>query len=305
MAEQDLSWTPFNFLALPDDQSALETSRVVLVPVPYDSTTSFKSGARDGPRAIIEASQSLEDYDVELGIDVASIGIHTTPWLEPHMDGPRAMLSRVKQAVAGYASQGKLVGLLGGEHSITVGGAEAYVELYPGLSVLYLDAHADYRDSYMGTSWGHASAARRVSELCPVVHAGVRSMSQEEVELLGARGNRGESRSFLWESGPWESGPAEAYLESLTDRLSDEVYISVDLDVLDPSLMAAVGTPEPGGMGWTQINRILAHVASRKKIVAFDVVELSPDLGPPACSVVAAKLVYRIIAYAASPSRLS
>ncbi len=300
MAEQDLSWTPFNFLALPDDQSALETSRVVLMPVPYDSTTSFRSGARDGPRAIIEASQSLEDYDVELGVDVASIGIHTTPWLEPHMDGPRAMLSRVKQAVAGYAAQGKLVGLLGGEHSITVGGAEAYVELYPGLSVLYLDAHADYRDSYMGTSWGHASAARRVSELCPVVHAGIRSMSQEEAELLGARGNQGESRSF-----PGESGPTEAYLESLADRLSDEVYISVDLDVLDPSLMAAVGTPEPGGMGWTQVNRILAHVASRKKIVGFDVVELSPDLGPPACSVVAAKLVYRIIAYAASPPRLS
>ena len=300
MAEQDLSWTPFNFLALPDDQSALETSRVVLVPVPYDSTTSFRSGARDGPRAIIEASQSLEDYDVELGVDVASIGIHTTPWLEPHMDGPRAMIYRVKQAVTVYAAQGKLVGLLGGEHSITVGGAEAYVELYPGLSVLYLDAHADYRDSYMGTSWGHGSAARRVSELCPVVHAGVRSMSREEAELLGARGNQGESRSF-----PWESGPTEPYLESLTDRLSDEVYISVDLDVLDPSLMPAVGTPEPGGMGWTQINGILAHVARRKKIVGFDVVELSPDLGPPACSVVAAKLVYRIIAYAASPLRLS
>ena len=300
MAEQDLSWTPFNFLALPDDQSALETSRVVLVPVPYDSTTSFRSGARDGPRAIIEASQSLEDYDVELAVDVASIGIHTTPWLEPHMDGPRAMISRVQQAVSVYAAQGKLVGLLGGEHSITIGGAEAYVELYPGLSVLYLDAHADYRDSYMGTSWGHASAARRVSELCPVVHAGVRSMSQEEAELLGARGNQGESRSF-----PWESGPTEPYLESLADRLSDEVYISVDLDVLDPSLMAAVGTPEPGGMGWTQINRILAHVARRKKIVGFDVVELSPDLGPPACSVVAAKLVYRIVAYAASPPRLS
>ena len=295
MAEQDLSWTPFNFLALPDDQSALETSRVVLIPVPYDSTTSFRSGARDGPRAIIEASQSLEDYDAELGVDVASIGIHTTSWLEPHMDGPRAMISSVKQAVAAYAAQGKLVGLLGGEHSIAVGGVEAFVERCPDLSALYLDAHADFRNSYMGTSWGHASAARRVSELCRVVHAGVRSMNQEEAELLGARGNLGKPGSL-----PWESGPTEDYLESLTDRLSDEVYISVDLDVLDPSLMAAVGTPEPGGMGWHQINRILAHVASRKKIVGFDVVELSPDLGPPACSVVAAKLVYRMIAYAAS-----
>ena len=304
MAEQDLSWTPFNFLALPDDQSALDASRVVLIPVPYDSTTSFKSGARDGPRAIIEASQSLEDYDVELGVDVASIGIHTTSWLEPHMDGPRAMISRIKQAVTAYAAQGKLVGLLGGEHSIAVGGVEAFAERCPDLSVLYLDAHADFRDNYMGTSWGHASAARRISELCPVVHAGVRSMSLEEVQLMEGGADPGEARHRTWEYGSGAE-PSDAYLESLTDRLSDEVYISVDLDVLDPSLMAAVGTPEPGGMGWRQINRILSYVASRKKIVGFDVVELSPDLGPPACSVVAAKLVYRIIAYAASSSRVS
>ena len=200
MANQDLAWTPFNFLALPDDQSALETSRVALVPVPYDSTTSFRSGARDGPRAIIEASQSLEDYDVELGVDVAAIGIHTTPWLEPNVDGPRAMINRVKQAVSFYAAQGKLVGLLGGEHSITVGGVEAFVEGFPGLSVLYLDAHADYRDSYMGTSWGHASTARRASELCPVVHAGVRSMSQEEGAALRSAGNSGEARALSWEA---------------------------------------------------------------------------------------------------------
>ena len=304
MAEQHLSWTPFNFLALPDDQSALETSRVVLIPVPYDSTTSFKSGARDGPRAIIEASQSLEDYDVELGVDVASIGIHTAPWLEPHMDGPRAMISSVKRAVAFYADQGKLVGLLGGEHSIAVGGVEAFAERCPGLSALYLDAHADFRDSYMGTSWGHASAARRVSELCPVVHAGVRSMSLEEAEALRSGGDIGEAGHRPWEYGPG-APPPDTYLESLTDRLSDEVYISVDLDVLDPSLMPSVGTPEPGGMGWHQINRILDHVARRKKIVGFDVVELSPDLGPPSCSVVAAKLVYRIISYAVFSCRVS
>ena len=299
MAEQDLSWTPFNFLALPDDQSALETSRVVLIPVPYDSTTSVKSGARDGPRAIIEGSQSLEDYDAELGVDVASIGIHTTRWLEPHMDGPRAMISRVKQAVNAYADQGKLVGLLGGEHSITIGAVEAFAEHCADLSVLYLDAHADYRDSYMGTSWGHASAARRVSELCTVVHSGVRSMSLEEAELLGGSDNLRGVGAYPWEAGP-TAAPLDHYLESLAGRLSNEVYISVDLDVLDPSLMAAVGTPEPGGMGWRQINGILRHVADRKKVVGFDVVELSPDLGPPACSVVAAKLAYKIIAYAAN-----
>ena len=160
MGESGPLWVPFNFLAIPEEDSQLETAKVVVVPVPYDSTTSFKGGAREGPRAIIEASYNLEDYDPELDLDVAKLGIYTAPWLEPHMEGPRHMIDRVRDGVCTFLRQGKMVALLGGEHSISTGHVKALVEGYSdpwgsqGLSVLYLDAHADMRDEYMGTGLG-------------------------------------------------------------------------------------------------------------------------------------------------------
>ena len=132
---------PFNFLALHPEQSRLDRARVVLIPAPYDSTTSMRSGSRDGPNAVIQASYGLEDYDWELDLDVSELGIHTTAALEPHMGGPADMTGRVKQAVASYIAPGRVVGLLGGEHSLSIGSAQAHAEAYPGLSALYLDAH--------------------------------------------------------------------------------------------------------------------------------------------------------------------
>ena len=146
---------------------------VVLVSVPYDSTTSFRSGAREGPAAIIEASYGLEDYDWELDLDVSQIGIHTTAALEPHTGGPAKMVERVRQAVSQYIAPGRLVGVMGGEHSVCIGSVQAHLEAYPDLSVLYLDAHADLRDEYLGTAWGHASGARRIHERCSLTLAGM------------------------------------------------------------------------------------------------------------------------------------
>ena len=178
----DSVWVARNFLALPDELSNLDTARVIVMPVPYDSTTSFRTGAREGPHAIIEASYNLEDYDPELDADVSKVGIYTAPWLEPHMGGPRLMTERVSGAIkscirpAGTpAAEGpgqRLVALLGGEHSLSVGHVQTLSEYYADLSVLYLDAHGDLRDEYMGTPWGHASVARRISEICPVVQVG-------------------------------------------------------------------------------------------------------------------------------------
>ena len=292
---QKLPWVPRNFLALDESQCSLEKAKVVLVPVPYDGTTSFRSGARDGPASIIEASYGLEDYDFELGLDVSQIGIHTTPMLEPHMGGPEAMKDRVRQAVGAYLSMGKMVGLLGGEHSLAVGSAQAHRDLYPDLSVLYLDAHADLRDEYMGTHWGHASGARRIHQSCPLALAGVRSLSQEEQVYI-----KSQKIPFF----PWPPPVAEDdYIDAMIDGLGPNVYISVDLDVLDPSLMPSVGTPEPGGMDWHQITKIIGGVARRRRVVGFDVCELSPNAGPVASSYTAAKLVYKIIAYVAAASR--
>ena len=308
MGESGPLWVPFNFLAIPEEDSRLETAKVVVIPVPYDSTTSFKGGAREGPRAIIEASYNLEDYDPELDLDVAKLGIYTAPWLEPHMEGPRHMIDRVRDGVCTYLHQGKMVALLGGEHSISTGHVKALLEGYSdpwgphGLSVLYFDAHADMRDEYMGTGWGHASVARRISELCPVVQVGVRSLSLEEKEFIDS----GSVNTFLWSSmtpSSRHSGLDPESIEEIVGLLSKDVYVSIDLDVFDPSIMSAVGTPEPGGMDWHQVVSLLRTVAERRHVVGFDVTELSPGEGPTACAYTAAKLVYKLVAYATILSR--
>ena len=287
---EEAGWfLPANFLALDAEQSSLDTAQVVLIPVPYDSTTSFRTGARYGPRAIIEASYGLEDYDWELDQDVSEIGIHTTPALEPHVGDPKLMAQRVRQAVARYQQLGKITGVLGGEHSVTIGSTQACQSAHPDLSVLYLDAHADLRDQYLGTRYGHASGARRIHESVPLVLVGLRSMCLEERDYLRQNG----ISAYCW---PQED---PSYIQSIIGNLGPDVYISIDLDVLDSSLMPAVGTPEPGGMSWREITTLLQTVGQSRRIVGFDVSELAPNEGPAACSYVAAKLVYKLIAYAA------
>ena len=283
-----LPWVYPGFLALTPEQSALETARVVLLPVPYDSTTSYRSGARDGPAGIIAASAQMEDYDPELDLDVAGLGIHTMPMLEPHMGGPGPMTQRVRDAVAACITPGRTVGVLGGEHSLTAGSVQAHHAAYPSLSVLYLDAHADLRDEYQGTPWGHASGARRVFDLCPVVLAGVRSLCLEERDFI-----RDNSIPF-WRC-PEDGGPLPA--DDILAALGDDVYVSVDLDVFDPALMPAVGTPEPGGLSWGQVVSLLRRVGESRRIVGFDVCELAPAEGPAACSYTAARLVGKLAAY--------
>ena len=267
----------------------MDTAAAVLIPVPIDSTTSFRSGARYGPAAIIAASAALEDYDLELGIDVAELGIHTTPPLEPHVGDPRQMVERVRAAVSHYASigSGKLTGVIGGDHSAAIGSALAHLERHPELSVLYIDAHADLRDEYQGTAWGHGSSARRIAEHCPISLFGVRALAPEELEFINA-----SATPVCY----WPPRKPD-YVHDITSSLGRAVYVSVDLDVLDPSEMPAVGTPEPGGMRWLDLISLLRQVAEERLIVGFDVCELAPNEGLPAHSYTAAKLVYKMIAY--------
>lgn len=283
-------WTPTNFLALPPQQSALDSAAAVVIPVPIDSTTSFRTGARHGPAAIIAASAALEDYDIEAGVDVSDFGIHTAPPLEPHVGDPYQMLERVRSAVSHYAGQGsgKLTGVIGGDHSATIGSAFAHIDLHADISVLYVDAHADLRDNYQGTAWGHGSGARRIAERCSVSLVGVRTLALEERDFIASAG----IPTCYWTSAN-QSG-----LDDIIAGLSSRVYVSVDLDVLDPAEMPAVGTPEPGGMRWSELTGFLRSVCLQRRIVGFDVCELAPDLGLPAHSYTAAKLVYKLIAYA-------
>ena len=291
---EDVPRTWETFLDTPSSLT-LKDSSVVIVPVPYDSTTSFKSGARHGPRATITASKQLEEWDIEFQLDVSTVGIYTTQEIEPHTGGPEEMIERVQRVASHFIAQDKLVALLGGEHTITVGGVSAALERHPDLTVLYLDAHADLRNEYMGSRWSHACVARRLHERAPVLQVGVRSMSQDEARFISDNG----MHVFTW---PPSMG-IEELAAHVIERLGTKVYVSVDLDVLDPSIMSAVGTPEPGGMLWSEATRLLRLVSESRRIVGFDVVELSPNEGPDACAFTTAKLLYKLIGYATSLDR--
>jgi len=284
---------PKAFAGIPPQATAFDKAKVVVLPVPYDSTTEYKSGAREGPQAIIDASQYLELYDTELDREISEVGIYTLPEVQPLMSGPEHMVERVYQIARDLLDKGKLLAMLGGEHSITLGMVRALREKHPELSVLHLDAHTDLRDQYQGTKYSHACVMRRVWELCPVVHVGIRSLSREEHGFLAHQ----RIDPFYAET---LANPDS--VTTVVSHLSPQVYISIDLDVLDPSIMPAVGTPEPGGLSWQQVLKLLRAVASSRQIVSFDIVELCPQEGPNACAFLAAKLAYKLAGYA-TPTR--
>ncbi len=281
------------FLDTPPSEHVYERSKFVVVPVPYDGTASFRAGARYGPAAIIQASRHMEDFDVALGIDASEHEIFTLPEAAPDLSGPERLVEQVRETVAGVVRDRKIPAVLGGEHTVSIGAVRACAQRYDDLSVLFMDAHADLRDSYMGTRWGHACAARRISEICRIVELGVRSISKEEYDYAVA--NR--LPVFYW---PPSDGDLDAVIASVCRELSRRVYISIDLDVLDPSIMPAVGTPEPGGLGWEEATALLAAVARHSEVVGFDLVELSPEEGPVASAATAARLAYRIMGYIVS-----
>ena len=287
---EPIYYPPRVFGGLYASATEFERSKVVVLPVPYDSTTSYKTGAREGPQAIIDASGNMELFDIEFGRELHTIGIHTMPDLQPAVNDPTDMVYRVYSAVQSLLNQNKMVIMLGGEHSVSPGAVRAYSEKFPDLSVLHLDAHADMRAEYLGSRYSHACSARRILDYCPLVQAGVRSLSLDEYNFIKEAG----IKSYLLEE--WPITPA--LIEEIASSLSDNVYISVDLDVLDPSIMSAVGTPEPGGLLWKELLAILKGVAERHRIVGFDIMELSPREGPTSCAFTAAKLTYKLMGYA-------
>lgn len=277
------------FAGLTGRYSGFDQARVVILPVPYDSTAEWRTGSRYGPQAIIDASQYLELYDLELDREIYKVGICTLPQLEPVMSGPKDMVKRVYGAIKGLIEAGKLVVMLGGEHSLSLGAVQAFKEAFPALSVLQLDAHADLRNRYLGTKYGQASVMRRIMELCPIVQVGIRSLSRGEKEFL----TRNQIKPFFMS----DLASNKVSVDQILSTLSDEVYATIDVDVLDPSIMSAVGTPEPGGMLWQQILEIMQALCSRKRVVGFDVVEFCPEEGPTSCAFLLAKLIYKVIGY--------
>lgn len=281
-----------NYLGLEEEYSSFKKAKAVIFQAPYDKTTTYVHGAVDGPAAIIDASRYMERYDDELNQETFRIGIHTMDPLPVRDLAPEEMVDKVFAQTLELLKANKFPVMLGGEHTVTVGAVKAFKETYPNISVLQLDAHYDMRDVYFGSKLNHGCVARRISEMCPIVQAGVRSISKEEKDFLAANSN-GRIRSVsvydILETPMWK--------DNISNALSENVYITIDLDAFDPALVPATGTPEPGGLGWYEALSLLKEVTKDKKVVGFDVVELCPLKGNIASDFLAAKLIYRLLGY--------
>ena len=260
-------------------------SKFVVVPVPHEATTTYGKGTKNGPAAILRASEHLEEFDEELGFETDKrSGIHT---LKP------IRISHLASRTSKIMDDRKIPIILGGEHSISAYAVKAAAAKYKNLSILHFDAHADLRDTLRGSKNNHGCAMRRVYEICPnLVQVGLRSISKEEYDF--AR-NNGQLNKMHW-------AQKIELAEKIENQLKNNVYISFDVDVFDPGIMPATGTPEPGGMFWYEVTDILSRVCTDKNIVGVDVVELSPIKGQPAPDFTVAKLIYKMMGYITSKS---
>jgi agmatinase len=304
MSEADRFQSPWNFLGLPAEQSESAQARAWVLPIPYEATTSYGAGTRNGPTAILQASRQVELYDREFdGEPAVALGIHTMAPLWSVHRGPEAMVQTIEDVVAEILAgspRPEVLAVLGGEHTISAGVARGLARAFPAekLVAVQIDAHADLRDQYEGTPFSHACAARRILDVCPVFQIGIRNLSAEEEAF---RRTSDRVKTVFAE----DAIDSVAFLNELEEFVRGMyVYLTIDLDGLDPSIMAAVGTPEPGGLSWQRtldVIRVVCRAAER--VPVFDVVELAPIPALPAPDFLAAKLVYKTIALALAGRR--
>lgn len=271
---------------LPSEFTAFENSKIVILPVPYDGTSTWIKGADKGPEAILEASANMETYDIDSDSEVHTLGIHTAePVLEA--SSPDAMVKEVYKRVKEIYKKKKFPVIIGGEHSVSIGAFQAVAEQYTDLTILQFDAHADLRDEYEGSKYNHACVMARAMEVAPVVQVGIRSMS------AGERDSIKPERTFYAQN-VYDS---PAWMYELLSQLSKNVYITIDLDVFNPSIMSSTGTPEPGGMNWFDVINVLKQISEKVNIVGFDIVELCPNPTNKAPDFMVAKLIYTLLTY--------
>lgn len=280
---------PNNFAELEDEISSYENSKVVILPVPYEKTTTYVKGTAKGPQAIIDASRNMEIYDEELNKDISKVGICTLNELKID-EKPELMVNIVCNNIKKLIDDNKFPVIVGGEHSITPGCVKAFAENYNNFSVLQLDAHADLRDQYEGTKYSHACPMRRVLEINKnLVQVGIRSLSPEEAYFV-----KKKNMEIFWAKDIFDNN---AWMDKAISGLAKNVYITFDLDVFDPSILPSTGTPEPGGLYYYQVLKFLRKVFEQKNIVGFDVVELRPNENDVGSDFTAAKVIYKMIGY--------
>ncbi len=275
-----------NFGYPPQEYSEAENAEIVIIPVAYDGTSTWIKGADKGPAAMIEASANMELYDIETDSEVYKKGIFTEETTGGDITTAE-MIDAVNGTAEYYLENNKFVVVIGGEHSVSIGSIKAHSKHFQNLTVLQLDAHADLRDEYNGSKYNHACVMARTKELCPIVQVGIRSMDSSEKESMDKTG------VFFAK----DIHNKTDWIKKVVSKLSENVYITIDLDVFDPSIMPSTGTPEPGGLLWYDVLELLKTVSENKNIVGFDVVELCPDDRNTAPDFMAAKLIYKLLSY--------
>ncbi len=277
-----------NFGGLENKYSEYKKSKTAIMPIPYEMTTTYIKGTNKAPRSIIEASKNMELYDEELDKVIAEIGISTLAPLKINQR-PEAMIDKVKRHCLKPLNDNKFPIVIGGEHSVSVGFLLALKEKYPDISVLQFDAHADLKDEYEGSKYNHACVMARIREHCNAVSVGVRSLSFEESEAV-----KKNSYKIIWSNDKIDRA---GWIKEILDNIKKDVYITIDADVFDPSLISSVGTPEPGGLSWYDVLAITRAVFKEKNVVGFDVMELCPNPENKNSDFIIAKLIYKMLGY--------
>lgn len=285
---------PMIFCGIEDERySNFANAQIVILPVSWEGTVSYGLGTGEGAMAIIDASRYMEHYDEETDAEIYKIGIHTTDLIKP-AETPEAMMTTLYENSKNFLESGKFLCMIGGEHSISSPVIKAHAEKYPNLSVLQIDAHADLRDEYDGTKWSHASIMARVVKdmKIPSVQVGIRSISAEEAKSLD---DDNLPTKIFWAKDIWQNND---WIDEAIDSLTDNVYLTIDIDGLDPSLVPTTGTPEPGGLGWYQTLTLIRKLAEKKRVVGMDLNEFSKIEGATDAPVfLCCKLIYKTLGY--------
>ncbi|WP_117883250.1 agmatinase [Aureibaculum luteum] len=274
------------YAGIPQEYSKLEKAQVVLIPVPYDGTSTWQKGANKGPDAFLEASENMELYDIETDSEVYKQGVFLAEAVTED-SSPEAMVDEVHQTVKKYINKNKFVTIFGGEHSISIGTIRAFNECFNSLTVLHIDAHADLRPEYEGTKFNHACAVYEASQNTNLIQVGIRSMDVLEKTVMDTE------KTFF----AHEMVTNEYWAQNVIDLMTENVFITFDLDAFDPSIMPSTGTPEPGGLLWYETLDFLKQVFKEKNVVGFDIVELCPNEDDKSSDFLAAKLYYKMLSY--------
>ncbi len=278
--------TTKNYAGIPDKYGKLENAKIVLIPVPYDGTSTWQKGADKGPKAFLEASENMELYDIETNSEVYKEGIYLADAITENRS-PGAMVEEVHSITKKYINKNKFVTLFGGEHSISIGTIRAFNECFNNLTVLHIDAHADLRKEYEGSSCNHACALYEANQTTNLVQVGIRSMDISE------RSSMNLDKVFF----AHDMAINEYWMDDVLDQLTGNVFITFDLDALDPSLLPSTGTPEPGGLLYYETLDFLRKVFTERNVVGFDIVELCPNSNEKSSDFLAAKLYYKMLSY--------